>query len=170
MSINRILGILLLGAGIAGIVLSSISDYIGLSITGGSNGWGIVNTAGIFGGSILLILGFVVSYRNIFKKQSDESMDLPLERDSSNVLLASTTPRAYYNNELESPSAVNTSQLGGPSQKNLSIMSPPKSPHQKNTDHHTGPKEEEYDYECPTCGSDVGADDSKCPVCNEELE
>lgn len=88
----RLFGLITFLLGIAGIFLSVSADHIGLSLFGGKNGWGVVNTAGSLGGCVMILVGLILWLRTVADRREQTDSECLTVIGYDTPLQASTIP------------------------------------------------------------------------------
>jgi ribosomal protein L40E len=165
---SKAVGGLLLVIGIVGFILSAVADTIGLSLFGGTAGWGIMNTLGCIAGIIIAIIGAGIASKpgvaveeEEAKKPAEEEEELA-EEEAGEVecsacgatISADATECPECGEELERITKEEEEEVA------------------EEKEEEAVEEEEEVveEYECPTCGASISAEDKVCPECGEEFE
>ena len=168
MSYYRFIGVMVLIAGISGLILSISSDYIGLSLTGGNNGFGIVNIISTIFSCSMLVMGMLFTYRASLRPVIKLINVDKLSYTNETLYYASSIPTLSMNDTALTRTQPKKTVIT----KNVSDFQIPVLPEEK-----PGADNEIYripegdcGYECPTCNTDVNEEDTICSICGEEFE
>jgi len=145
MTYTRFIGILLIILGISISILSFISYAIGIYPIDNESSFGIVNSIGIASGCVLLLLGFLI--------------DNSAGRTALSVIKIDEYSRIdgiYFHLKPIPSLATGEAMIKTTRLEKASIQT-----HEKN---------DEYNFECPTCRTDVSESETSCPICGEEFE
>ena len=88
----RLFGLVVFLLGITGIILSVSADHIGLSVFGGRNGWGVMNTTGSLSGCVMILFGLILWLRTAVEKREEPAGESITVIGHETPLQASTIP------------------------------------------------------------------------------
>jgi len=179
--------------GVIGIVLSAGADQVGLSLTQKNkevDDFGNVQIAGVVAGAVLVFAAIIIAV--MYKPKGDEEEAEDGEEGSSaeesgvecptcgSPVDADATecPECGEKFEIESPEDAERPEAEEPEAEEPAAEEPEAEEPETEEPAAKKPAAEEpgeegsegEEYECPTCGATLGAEDKKCPSCGEEFE
>lgn len=163
--------------GFTGMMLSIAADHIGLSLSGGMNGWGIMNTTGTLCGIVLILAGTVVAFKFSSKVPEGQTVEVSVS-SFDDVFHSSTIPTIIDPHDSSTKSHFRTTQINieehfiQPFRKAPGVPvqdKPAPLPGQLNLQQDNS-ENDIYSYECPTCGTEIKENEIVCQICGEDFE